>query len=101
MIYGLKENIRLVELENEAYIEEDGGKYRHNIGGAAVEFIKQIDGKKDMEQILAELIKIYGPNVEPYTLAKDLENFIGVLLENGIIEVVSCNLGFNNPEYNN
>lgn len=91
MVYGLKSNVKFFEIEDKAYLEQDGGRVRYNVGGAAVEFVKLIDGKRDMDQMMNELIKIYGPNVETYVLARDLNNFMGELLENGLIELVSGN----------
>ncbi|MDO4482525.1 MAG: PqqD family protein [Bacillota bacterium] len=86
MVYKFAEGVEIVHSESGDYIVKGGQKFM--VYGSAIEFLKLIDGKRDMDQILRELVKIYGPSVEPYIIARDLEKFIYDLVEEGIVVLV-------------
>ena len=88
MIYKLADGVKLIETEQGAYLQEVMTNEKYVVGGAGINFIKLIDGVRDMDEILEELVKIFGPNVEPYIIAKDLEQFMYQLASNGLVEIV-------------
>jgi len=88
MIYALADGVQFLNTGKEAYLLRVMENKRFDVGGAAVDILQLIDGKRDMDQILYELIQIFGTNVEPYVLAKDLERFVFDLLEEGLLKVV-------------
>lgn len=86
MVYRIADGVKITPIENGASIERSGDKY--TVSGSGTVFLELIDGKRDMDEILEELIKIFGPNVEPYNLARDLERFMHELAEEGLIVLV-------------
>lgn len=86
MVYKFADGVEVVHSQTGDYIIKDGEKFM--VYGSAIEFLKLIDGERDLDQILRELVKIFGPSVEPYTIARDLERFIYDLVEEGIVVLV-------------
>lgn len=88
MVYKLNPGVELFETEEETYILDQTTGEKYTIGGAGVEIFKLIDGERSMDDILMELVKIYGPNVQPYVIAKDLDGFVYAMVDSGLVNVV-------------
>ncbi len=91
MIYKISDSYKMTDCESKIIFEREflGEKETAEVSGAGVEFLRLLDGKKDINQILEECIRIFGNTVEPYNLARDLENFYSELAGEGIITVVT------------
>ena len=59
---------------------------RFSVSGAGIDFLQLIDGERTLDDIIEKLLEIYG-GVEPYTLVKDMEQFVQDLAVSGLVEV--------------
>lgn len=88
LVYKLADNIRLVQKETGDYLEDVINLQKYEIRGSAGYVLSLMDGKRDMDEILEEMCKLYGASENPYNIAKDLGDFILDLFEAKMIEVV-------------
>ncbi len=88
MIYKLFDNVKFYSNVQGSYLEREDTGERFNMGGIAADIIELIDGKRDMNDILEELCKLFGPDVDPLMIAGDLERFMGELAQAGLVELV-------------
>lgn len=86
MVYRIADGVTITEYVDSIALEMGGEKY--TISGSGIQFFKLIDGERDMDQILRELVRVFGPNVEPYVLARDLERFVYELSIEGLLVLV-------------
>ena len=90
MVYKISDAVKMIDKGDSITFEENsnGEIKSYEVKGAGVVFVQLIDGERDLDQILEECVNIFGPSVETYTLARDLESFIGELAFEGLIKVV-------------
>lgn len=89
MVYRLADGVQIIVEGSSTYITKD--EFRYDIAGSAITMLQMIDGERTLDDIVEELMKIYGSNVEAYTLVKDFELFMGDLVCEGLVTLVkSC-----------
>lgn len=89
VVYKLADGMRVRKKGADlAYVENVVTNTKFKVEGSGVYILGLIDGKRDLDDILDEMLKTYGPDVHPYTVAQDLGQFIGNLIEEGIIQYV-------------
>ncbi len=79
------EGVKFVVEDNTGYLSRVYAGENFTVGGAGIDFLQLIDGQRTLDDIIEELLKIYG-NAEPYTLVKDMQGFAEDLATNGLIE---------------
>ena len=88
MIYKLKDYVKFFNSVTGSYLQREDTGERFEMHGVAVDIIQLIDGERDMDGILEELCKLFGPDVDPLMIAGDLERFMGQLAEAGLVELI-------------
>ncbi|MBQ4340350.1 MAG: PqqD family protein [Firmicutes bacterium] len=89
MVYKLADDVQFIIEGSSTYLSK--GDLRYDIAGSAIQMVELIDGERTLDDIVEELMKIYGSNVEAYTLVKDFELFMGDLVCEGLVTLVkSC-----------
>ena len=99
MVYKFKDYVKFFNSVTGSYLQREDTGERYEMGGVAVDIVQLIDGKRDMDEILEELCKLFGPEVEPLMIAGDLERFMGQLMEAGLLEVVRDKFEENYEQY--
>lgn len=93
MIYKISDGVSIDYLKQDSMVRLRhfylGSEETVEISGAGPIFVSLFDGKRDMDEILGECAKIFGPTVDAYTLAKDLETFVSELMGSGMLTLVS------------
>ncbi len=88
MVYRLKEYVKFYSNAQGSYLEREDTGERFAMQGIGSDIIELIDGERGMDGILEELCKLFGPDVDPLMIARDLERFMGQLAETGLVELV-------------
>ena len=88
MVYKLKDYVKFFNSVTGSYLEREDTGERFEMQGVAVDIIQLIDGERDMDHILEELCKLFGPDVDPLMIAGDLQRFMGQLEEAGLVVMV-------------
>ena len=86
MVYKLADDVQFIVEGSTTYLTK--GDLRYDIAGSAIQMIELIDGVRTLDDIVEELMKIYGSNVEAYTLVKDFEVFMGDLVCEGLVTLL-------------
>ena len=88
MVYKLKEYVKFYSNAQGSYLEREDTGERFNMQGVGSDIVELIDGERSMDDILEELCKLFGPDVDPLMIARDVEAFMGQLAEVGLVELV-------------
>lgn len=89
MKYKIADDVKVVYAEDNSSVcltKLDGSDEKVIISGAGPVFVELMNGERDMDDMLEACVRIYGTSVEPYIIAKDLDNFVMELALSGMVK---------------